>query len=72
MRVVIALGGNAISSPDGAARPEDQRDAIERDGDISARDRDHVRDGEVVPVEAEDRYRSTSRRCSRYHAESST
>jgi carbamate kinase len=28
MRLVIALGGNAMTSPDGAARPEDQRAAI--------------------------------------------
>ncbi|MGH3357762.1 MAG: carbamate kinase [Nocardioidaceae bacterium] len=28
MRIVIALGGNAMTSPDGRARPEDQRDAI--------------------------------------------
>lgn len=30
MRFVIALGGNAMTSPDGSARPEDQRDAIRR------------------------------------------
>ncbi|HEY2044766.1 MAG TPA: carbamate kinase [Jatrophihabitans sp.] len=30
MRVVIALGGNAMTAADGAARPEDQRAAIER------------------------------------------
>jgi carbamate kinase len=30
MRIVIALGGNAMTSPDGRARPEDQRDAVER------------------------------------------
>ncbi|MDQ2836952.1 MAG: carbamate kinase [Actinomycetota bacterium] len=29
MRVVIALGGNAMSAADGSARPEDQRAAIE-------------------------------------------
>lgn len=28
MRVLIALGGNAMTSPDGAARPDDQRRAI--------------------------------------------
>lgn len=28
MRFVIALGGNAMTSPDGSARPEDQRSAI--------------------------------------------
>jgi carbamate kinase len=28
MRIVIALGGNAMTSPDGAARPEDQRAAV--------------------------------------------
>lgn len=28
MRIVIALGGNAMTSADGRARPEDQRDAI--------------------------------------------
>ncbi|KAA1422622.1 carbamate kinase [Mumia zhuanghuii] len=28
MRLVIALGGNAMTSPDGSARPEDQRAAI--------------------------------------------
>ena len=28
MRVVIALGGNAMTSPDGSARPEDQIAAI--------------------------------------------
>ncbi|OUZ11602.1 carbamate kinase [Aeromicrobium sp. PE09-221] len=28
MRIVIALGGNAMTSSDGSARPEDQRDAI--------------------------------------------
>ena len=28
MRIVIALGGNAMTSPDGRARPEDQRAAI--------------------------------------------
>ncbi len=28
MRVLIALGGNAMTSPDGSARPEDQRAAI--------------------------------------------
>lgn len=28
MRFVIALGGNAMTSPDGSARPEDQRTAI--------------------------------------------
>ena len=30
MRVVIALGGNAMTAADGRARPEDQRAAIER------------------------------------------
>jgi len=30
MRFVIALGGNAMTSPDGSARPEDQRAAIRR------------------------------------------
>lgn len=30
MRIVIALGGNAMTSPDGQARPEDQRDAVDR------------------------------------------
>ncbi|HEY3631832.1 MAG TPA: carbamate kinase [Jatrophihabitantaceae bacterium] len=30
MRVVIALGGNAMTAPDGSARPDDQRAAIER------------------------------------------
>jgi carbamate kinase len=29
MRLVIALGGNAMTSPDGSARPDDQRRAIE-------------------------------------------
>ena len=29
MRIVIALGGNAMTSPDGRARPEDQQAAIE-------------------------------------------
>lgn len=28
MRIVIALGGNAMTSADGRARPEDQRDAV--------------------------------------------
>src|SRR5207237_821949 len=28
MRVLIALGGNAMTAPDGSARPEDQRAAI--------------------------------------------
>ncbi|HSE07516.1 MAG TPA: carbamate kinase [Nocardioidaceae bacterium] len=28
MRIVIALGGNAMTSPDGKARPEDQRAAV--------------------------------------------
>ncbi len=28
MRIVIALGGNAMTSPDGSARPEDQRAAV--------------------------------------------
>lgn len=28
MRVVLALGGNAMTSPDGSARPQDQLDAI--------------------------------------------
>jgi carbamate kinase len=30
MRIVIALGGNAMTSPEGGARPEDQRDAVGR------------------------------------------
>ncbi len=30
MRIVIALGGNAMTSADGKARPEDQRDAVRR------------------------------------------
>lgn len=30
MRLVIALGGNAMTAPDGRARPEDQRAAVER------------------------------------------
>jgi carbamate kinase len=30
MRIVIALGGNAMTSPDGRARPEDQQAAVER------------------------------------------
>ncbi|MGI8667837.1 MAG: carbamate kinase [Jatrophihabitans sp.] len=30
MRVVIALGGNAMTAPDGSARPADQRAAIEQ------------------------------------------
>ncbi|HEY3088690.1 MAG TPA: carbamate kinase [Jatrophihabitantaceae bacterium] len=30
MRVVIALGGNALTAPDGSARPDDQRLAVER------------------------------------------
>jgi len=30
MTVLIALGGNAMTSPDGSARPEDQRAATER------------------------------------------
>ena len=29
MTVVIALGGNAMTAPDGRARPEDQRAAVE-------------------------------------------
>ncbi|HSV39127.1 MAG TPA: carbamate kinase [Nocardioidaceae bacterium] len=29
MRIVIALGGNAMTSPDGRARPEDQQAAVE-------------------------------------------
>jgi carbamate kinase len=29
MRLVIALGGNAMTAPDGRARPEDQRHAVE-------------------------------------------
>ena len=28
MRILIALGGNAMTSPEGHARPEDQRKAI--------------------------------------------
>jgi carbamate kinase len=30
VRVVIALGGNALTAPDGSARPEDQRLAVEQ------------------------------------------
>ncbi len=30
MRIVIALGGNAIAAPDGRVRPEDQQAAVER------------------------------------------
>ena len=30
MRVVIALGGNAMTSPDGSATPEAQHDAVAR------------------------------------------
>ena len=30
MRTVIALGGNAMTAPDGSARPEDQQKAVER------------------------------------------
>ncbi|HET7690583.1 MAG TPA: carbamate kinase [Nocardioidaceae bacterium] len=30
MRIVIALGGNAMTSPDGKARPEDQQAAVEQ------------------------------------------
>jgi carbamate kinase len=30
MRIVIALGGNAMTSPDGKATPEDQTDAVRR------------------------------------------
>lgn len=30
MRVVIALGGNALTAPDGSARPDDQRLAVEQ------------------------------------------
>jgi carbamate kinase len=30
MRIVIALGGNAMTAPDGRARPEDQRAAVEQ------------------------------------------
>jgi carbamate kinase len=30
MRIVIALGGNAMTSPEGLARPEDQQAAVER------------------------------------------
>src|SRR4051812_23635710 len=30
MRVLVALGGNALSSPDGRARPEDQLGAADR------------------------------------------
>lgn len=33
MRIVIALGGNAMTSSDGSARPEDQRAAIRRAAD---------------------------------------
>jgi carbamate kinase len=29
MRLLIALGGNAMTAPDGNARPQDQRDAVE-------------------------------------------
>jgi carbamate kinase len=30
VRLVIALGGNAMTAPDGSARPSDQREAVER------------------------------------------
>lgn len=30
MRIVIALGGNAMTSPDGRARPEDQQSAVQQ------------------------------------------
>ena len=30
MRIVVALGGNALTAPDGQARPEDQQAAVER------------------------------------------
>src|SRR5438046_10766361 len=30
VRVVIALGGNAMTAPDGSARPQDQQDAVEQ------------------------------------------
>lgn len=33
MRIVIALGGNAMTSADGTAHPEDQRQAVERAAD---------------------------------------
>lgn len=36
MRIVIALGGNAMTSSDGSARPEDQRAAIGRAADSIA------------------------------------
>src|SRR5690349_23036032 len=36
MRVVIALGGNAMTAPDGRARPEDQIAAITRAADSIA------------------------------------
>ena len=29
MRVVVALGGNAMTGPDGSATPQAQRDAVE-------------------------------------------
>ncbi|TDQ52155.1 carbamate kinase [Actinorugispora endophytica] len=36
-RVLIALGGNAMTTPDGSARPEDQRRAVEAAmGDVAA------------------------------------
>jgi carbamate kinase len=36
MRIVIALGGNAMTAPDGSARPSDQRDAVEAAADSIA------------------------------------
>jgi carbamate kinase len=30
MRIVVALGGNALTAPDGTARPADQQQAVER------------------------------------------
>lgn len=37
MRVLIALGGNAMTAPDGSARPADQRAAVERAAPALAR-----------------------------------
>ena len=45
MRIVIALGGNAMTSSDGSARPEDQRAAIRRASESIA---DLVADGHDV------------------------
>ena len=46
MRVLLALGGNAMTSPDGRARPEDQiqaaQTAMESVADLVARDVDVV------------------------------